>query len=604
MQALVSDLARRWFMGHTQILILALAAAALTYLFWLRPRMLVVRRRLVEGRRRAALHEAFPTARPAGMSSVKAVAEQLSWAERDAASVEARLKKHAFTAPKAAALWEPAGEVFGRLAECVKKDPPALKLAELALNLRSLIEKSKESAEAASALDGAAHGLVVVEQGDALEYVYALNETPTAVATFDFGGLQAGDHSSVLTDALLPFDAQDGLESADALLAVTGQTFLDVGEQSLAPTLEPLVLAASENMDRAVFSLLASAGVEDAAADGISGVADMSFEPADGGLDIPIVTIGFSMYREVSKLLDDKLSMTRAAKHVALDVAGSVGGAKVGAAFGTAVLPGIGTLIGALAGAIVGRQITNSIKELPLTRVRTEYDQLRAEADASARRSSHEALRRVGEVISEEQKRYLQKIGECPRLSSGRRRRSLVPLAEQLGSGVEQAVLRARARLDAAVVEASRIQSDRWYHRLTGLAVDGGPSPVIESFRSSVEAGLSDMEKKAGSRSSKGQHPLETIIAISGHPALRYLHDTSRSTELAESLRRIFNSYAADARLWKLKAVGHYVKGRRAVRRAYGEEVRRHNDLYGSYKVKAEEIGKAMLKEMQALGKV
>jgi hypothetical protein len=110
--------------------------------------------------------------------------------------------------------------------------------------------------------------------------------------------------------------------------------------------------------------------------DSLHGVKD-GFHP---GFHVPIVTLLLSSYREGKLLWNERTTIEKALKHVAIDVA-SVGagawvGAKTGAVLGSWAGPvgaGIGGFVGAVGGAIAGKFAANGIRYATFNQVRAEY---------------------------------------------------------------------------------------------------------------------------------------------------------------------------------------------------------------------------------------
>lgn len=108
---------------------------------------------------------------------------------------------------------------------------------------------------------------------------------------------------------------------------------------------------------------------------------------------IPVVTLGFSSFREVKLLFNEHTNLASAAKNIGLDVLGSGGGGAAGVVIGAgigSIFPGAGTIIGGIiggiAGAIGGRKGTDAIKKRAFKKAFEEYQtaytqfNLRAEA--------------------------------------------------------------------------------------------------------------------------------------------------------------------------------------------------------------------------------
>lgn len=110
--------------------------------------------------------------------------------------------------------------------------------------------------------------------------------------------------------------------------------------------------------------------------DSLHGVKD-GFHP---GFHVPLVTLLLSSYREGKLLWNERTTIEKALKHVAIDVA-SVGagawvGAKTGALLGSWAGPvgaGIGGFVGAVGGAIAGKFAANGVRYATFNQVRAEY---------------------------------------------------------------------------------------------------------------------------------------------------------------------------------------------------------------------------------------
>lgn len=584
-------------------------AAAIVYLLWLRPRVLSIRYGLLEEWRRGALDKAFPALDNYEVQHLRGGADQLAAAEKDALAIEKKVRSCAFATPAFPAPQESAGAVFGCLTDCVKKGSPVMMVIELALNVKSAFGKYKSHKEQLFGRwdpEGQTYE-VVVDGNDAITQQILQPKSVTEPVLCDLNKVEGEFHSEVSESGTLlnlarSAEGYDGCKDAGSMLVGAGNLFFDGAQngQVFSPAVEPLTLPISEHMDQVVHSILG--GTDSVSGALIDGMADASSAVTDGSFHFPVVTAMFSLQREGAKLLKKKVSFWRAAKHILLDITGSGTGAAVGATLGS-VFPGPGTVIGGVVGAIIGRLSTNGIKALPFRHAAAEYDRLRYEADAAAKQSSDQALQRVSGTILEEQKKYRQIIGECPRLSSTQKRQALTDVAEDLCSLIEKAANQTQDELSAAIEKVYDNKLDRWYHRLLGVTVDDKPSIVIEHLRTNITRSLSDIRNKISSRESLERQPLQVIIELSGHTAQKYMRGMNRLERLTEALRRTYDLYVLEVYRWKLSAADHYVNGYSVVRQIYDAEVTRHNALYDSYKLRAEETGRKLLKEMEALGK-
>lgn len=127
---------------------------------------------------------------------------------------------------------------------------------------------------------------------------------------------------------------------------------------------------AISSMEHAVAAKAAMADIAQhtgvSAAEAHGGVAEGVLHGASGGehaglladAHFPMITVLFSSYREFKLLADEKTTVLRAVKNVAVDGATVAGGgflmAKAGAAVGTFLAPGVGTIFGGIIGGIIG----------------------------------------------------------------------------------------------------------------------------------------------------------------------------------------------------------------------------------------------------------
>jgi hypothetical protein len=137
------------------------------------------------------------------------------------------------------------------------------------------------------------------------------------------------------------------------------------------------------------------------AAEHLSHVGDGFHVPTD--IHFPWVSLVVSTVREGSRVLDNKLSVERAAAHVAVDVGSKLAGAKAGAAIGSLALPGIGTLVGGIVGAIGGSLVGNAIKHAPLRAAKGRLDAAKEAMTTELRASAERALDAVRETAIDAQ---------------------------------------------------------------------------------------------------------------------------------------------------------------------------------------------------------
>jgi hypothetical protein len=116
--------------------------------------------------------------------------------------------------------------------------------------------------------------------------------------------------------------------------------------------------------------------VASATKDSLHGIQD-GFHPS---FHVPLVTLLLSSYREGKLLWNERTTIEKALKHVAIDVAsvgaGAWGGAKIGAlllSWAGLVGAGIGGFVGAVGGAIAGKFAANGFRYATFNQARAEY---------------------------------------------------------------------------------------------------------------------------------------------------------------------------------------------------------------------------------------
>ncbi len=128
----------------------------------------------------------------------------------------------------------------------------------------------------------------------------------------------------------------------------------------------------------------------------------------------PLITLGFSSWREAKLLWNDKTTLDRALKHVGVDVAavgaGGLAGAKLGALIGS-VFPGPGTVIGAAAGGIGGAILAkfgaNIYRLAPFKEALEEYNRSIEKAQHHVNWQIDNSKDRVALLQTEYQQKYL-----------------------------------------------------------------------------------------------------------------------------------------------------------------------------------------------------
>ena len=152
--------------------------------------------------------------------------------------------------------------------------------------------------------------------------------------------------------------------------------------------------------------------------DGIHGTISPEFH-------FPLITLGFSSWREAKLLWHEKTTLDRALLHVGMDVAavggGGLVGAKAGAAIGTFFGPGVGTAIGAVVGGIIGgiggKLTSTAVRMVPFKSAREDYNRAVTDAQSEVDRQIDDSKVRVVELQAEYQKRYLEARNEIERNS-------------------------------------------------------------------------------------------------------------------------------------------------------------------------------------------
>jgi len=127
---------------------------------------------------------------------------------------------------------------------------------------------------------------------------------------------------------------------------------------------------------------------------------------------VPVVTLALATVREGFLLLDGRVTLPEAAKHVGRDVlmvgGGGYLGGKVGLALGGLLLGPVGAavagVLGAVAGAMAGRKMTNGARMRPLVVAKGELN-----------RAVYEVVQRVPEAIEHKIAALEGKIGSSKR---------------------------------------------------------------------------------------------------------------------------------------------------------------------------------------------
>jgi uncharacterized protein YcfJ len=178
-------------------------------------------------------------------------------------------------------------------------------------------------------------------------------------------------------------------------------------------------IAAALHMDSVHgLSVLDKDSIHAAATNTVEGI-DGTFDP---GFIFPVITMGFSAYREIKLLFNEQTTFNRALVHVGMDMAGvgvgAMAGGKLGALIGS-IIPGPGTVIGAILGSIVGgiagKVTSTGVRRLPFHKAREEYN----EAIESARAAINGKLEASKEEVERLGWEYQAKLREfCLRVES------------------------------------------------------------------------------------------------------------------------------------------------------------------------------------------
>jgi len=136
----------------------------------------------------------------------------------------------------------------------------------------------------------------------------------------------------------------------------------------------------------------------------------------------PIITLGFSAWREAKLLWYEKTTFERALLHIGMDVAGvgvgGLAGAKLGALIGS-IAPGPGTIVGGIiggvAGAITGKFCATGLRMAPFRAVREDYNNAIENAQSSVNWQIENSKRMVKALQTEYQQKYLAARSEIER---------------------------------------------------------------------------------------------------------------------------------------------------------------------------------------------
>jgi hypothetical protein len=188
---------------------------------------------------------------------------------------------------------------------------------------------------------------------------------------------------------------------------------------------DPHIAAALHTSSVHGLSVLDKDSIHAAASNTVEGL-DGTFDP---GFSFPIITMGFSAYREIKLLFNEQTTFDRALVHVGMDVAGVGGGAllggKVGAFIGS-IIPGPGTVIGGILGSIIGgitgKLASTGVRRMPFHSARKEYN----EAIEQARTAINEELDDSKQEVRRLQTEYQSKFEQFrTQLEAGTRRQIL-----------------------------------------------------------------------------------------------------------------------------------------------------------------------------------
>ena len=140
--------------------------------------------------------------------------------------------------------------------------------------------------------------------------------------------------------------------------------------------------------------------------DGVDG----TFDP---GFHFPIITLGFSVYREAKLLFAEHTTFDRALVNVGMDVAGVGGGALLGGKLGAligSIIPGPGTVIGGILGSIVGgisgKMASSGIRKVPFYSAREQYNNAIKTARSEIDTAVYGSRQRVRDLEREYQEKF------------------------------------------------------------------------------------------------------------------------------------------------------------------------------------------------------
>jgi hypothetical protein len=210
-----------------------------------------------------------------------------------------------------------------------------------------------------------------------------------------------------------PVQIKEGISGVHAFLSENHGIPIYTGHEVAAAVKDPLVHGLAG---------LGSAQIHESAHHSIEGISD-AFDP---GFHFPIITLAFAGYREAKLLLQERVTLGRAAAHVGLDVAGvgagAFGGAKVGALAGAFLGPigaAIGGLIGALAGGVGGKMLSTGIRHVPFHNAKTAYEGMVDSAQAAIDIAVDRSRDQVRQLQSTLQFRYAETRQQIERKALG-----------------------------------------------------------------------------------------------------------------------------------------------------------------------------------------
>lgn len=321
----------------------------------------------------------------------------------------------------------------------------------------------------------------------------------------------------------------------------------------------------------------------------------------------PIVTFIRSTIHETSLVLDDRLSVARAAVNIAVTTgataAGGFGGMKAGAVVGAAVggPPGaaIGAIIGAVAGAMGGGAIAHNIKTAPLKQAAENLERIVQQARQNIQISAHEFAQSVNRRGDHVRVLYEVSIDERPKAAmlcamdaevSQAARDLALASAKALREQMEQ------AERELSLIERLIPETTIW-HRLLGLDVASDIRQIGATVLADIVASLAKLLNALPDRNANPYDILTELsfaqVPVGAGPSF---HDATRAID------KFLERYSRAIAEWLAKITMAYKASVAAVVDVAKSESERHHSVVQSWQPQIETAYQVVVAERRALG--